>query len=160
MRRVRAETGPGFTVGVRLSPEDFGNARGLDLDESLQVARWLVEDGADFIHVSLWDVHRSSTKRPDQKVLPLFRELLPADVKVLVAGKIWTRAEAEEQLTLGADAVALGRSAILNPDWPLRARTDGWDPKRPPASIDELCERSLSPRFAEYMRRWKGFVAP
>lgn len=160
MRRVRAETGPGFTVGVRLSPEDFGNARGLDLDESLQAARWLAEDGADFIHVSLWDAHRNTTKRPDEHALPLFRETLPPDVKVMVAGKIWTRAEAEGQLDKGADAVALGRSAILNPDWPLRAQTEGWEPKRPPASVEELHERALSPRFAEYMRQWKGFVAP
>ena len=42
---VRSAVGPAFTVGVRLSPEDFGNARGLDLDESLQVARWLAGDG-------------------------------------------------------------------------------------------------------------------
>jgi len=47
-------TGPAFTVGVRLSPEDFGNAKGLDLDESVQVARWLAEDGVDFVHLSLW----------------------------------------------------------------------------------------------------------
>ena len=160
MRRVRAETGPGFTVGVRLSPEDFGNARGLDLDESLQTARWLAEDGADFIHVSLWDAHQRTTKRPDQRALPLFREALPADVKLLVTGKIWTLAEAEEQLALGADGVALGRSAILNPDWPRCARTPDWEPKRPPASVEELCARGLSPRFAEYLRRWKGFVAP
>jgi len=160
MRRVRAESGPRFTVGVRLSPEDFGNARGLDLDESIQTARWLAEDGADFIHVSLWDVHRNTTKRPDQHAVPLFREVLPADVKLLVAGKIWTRAEADAQLALGADGVALGRSAILNPDWPLRARADGWEPRRPPATIEELRERALSPRFAEYMRRWKDFVAP
>ncbi len=160
MRRVREETGAGFTVGVRLSPEDFGNARGLDLDESVQTARWLAEDGADFIHVSLWDVHRNTTKRPDQHAVPLFRQALPEHVKVLTAGKIWTRADAEHQLALGADAVALGRSAILNPEWPLRAQTDGWEPRRPPVSIDELRDRSLSPRFAEYMRRWKGFVAP
>jgi 2,4-dienoyl-CoA reductase-like NADH-dependent reductase (Old Yellow Enzyme family) len=160
MRRVRAETGPRFTVGVRLSPEDFGNARGLDLDESLQVACWLAEDGADFIHVSLWDTHRTTTKRPAQHALPLFREALPPDVKVLVAGKIWTHAEAEEQLARGADAVALGRSGILNPDWPIRARTAGWEPRRPPASVEQLHELGLSRRFAEYMRRWKDFVVP
>ena len=54
----------GFLVGVRLSPEDFGNARGLDLDESLTVARWLADDGVDFLHVSLWDAQRNTKKRP------------------------------------------------------------------------------------------------
>ena len=30
----------------------------MDLDDNLQVARWLADDGADFIHASLWDVAR------------------------------------------------------------------------------------------------------
>src|SRR5205823_8389681 len=55
MREVRTRCGPRFTVGVRLSLEDRGQARGLDLDDSLQVARWLADDGADWIHASLWD---------------------------------------------------------------------------------------------------------
>ena len=46
-RAVRARCGEGFTVGVRLSLEDFGNARGMDLDDNLQVAAWLAEDGVD-----------------------------------------------------------------------------------------------------------------
>ena len=41
--------------GLTHSPEDHGNAKGIDLDESLQVGRWLCDDGADFIHLSLWD---------------------------------------------------------------------------------------------------------
>ncbi|AKU98045.1 putative NADH-dependent flavin oxidoreductase yqiG [Labilithrix luteola] len=159
MRAVRAKVGNAFTVGVRLSPEDFGNAVGLDLDESVQTARWLADDGADFIHVSLWRSHETTKKRPDQHALPIFRAALPSDVKILVAGAIWTRDEAERLLALGADGVALGRSAIVNPDWPMRIAETAWDPKRPPVTIEELRARGLGPRFAEYMRGWKGFVA-
>jgi 2,4-dienoyl-CoA reductase-like NADH-dependent reductase (Old Yellow Enzyme family) len=155
---VRAATTQTFTVGVRLSPEDFGNAQGLDLDESLQTARWLAEDGVDFVHLSLWDAQENTKKRPHQHALSLFREALPSDVSLLVAGKIWTSAEAHLLLRFGADVVALARSAILNPDWPIRAREQGWEPKRPPVTIEELCARGLSPGFAENMRRWKGFV--
>lgn len=158
MRTVRARVGDAFTVGVRLSPEDFGNAAGLDLDESVQTARWLAEDGADFIHVSLWRAHENTKKRPDQHALPNFRAALPSDVKVLVAGTIWTREEADRMLALGADGVALGRSAIVNPDWPKRIAETAWEPKRPPVTIDELRARGLGPSFAEYMRSWKGFV--
>ncbi len=157
-RAVRARVSPSFVVGVRLSPEDFGNAKGIDLDESLQVAAWLAEDGIDYLHVSMWDVHRNTAKRPDQHAIPLFRAVLPGDVRVQVAGKIWTRAEAEQLLEMGADAVALGRSAIANPDWPRRAREDGYEPRRPPLSPAELIVRGLSPPFVEYMRAWKGFV--
>ncbi|HEY5945214.1 MAG TPA: NADH:flavin oxidoreductase, partial [Kofleriaceae bacterium] len=42
-QQTRAQCGRKFIVGVRLSLEDFGQARGLDLDESIAVARWLCD---------------------------------------------------------------------------------------------------------------------
>lgn len=160
VRAIRARVGPNFTVGVRLSPENFGNATGLDLDESIQTAAWLAEDGADFIHLSLWQALVPAAKYPDRLALPLFRAALPKDVAVLAAGTIWTRAEAEQALSLGADVVALGRSAILNADWPKRAADPTWQPRRPPVTIEELRAGGLSAGFAEYMRSFRGMVAP
>lgn len=156
MRACRARCAPRFAIGVRLSLEDFGNARGMDLDDNLQVARWLAEDGADFIHASLWDVAKSSAKYPDRHPLTLLREALPREVAVIGCGKIWTHAEALAVLERGADVVALGRAGILNPDWPRQ--TDA-DVKRPPITTAELIERAVSPMFAGYLQRWKGFVA-
>ena len=158
-RAVRAAVQPGFLVGVRLSPEDFGNARGLDLEENLQVARWLVEDGVDFLHLSLWDVSRNTTKRPDAHALPLFRAAVPEEIRLFAAGKIWTAEDGERTLALGADVVALGRSAIANPEWPRQIAEPGWQPRRPPLHPDELRARGLSSVFVDYMRRWKNFVA-
>jgi 2,4-dienoyl-CoA reductase-like NADH-dependent reductase (Old Yellow Enzyme family) len=158
MRAVRRKVGSAFTVGVRLSPEDFGNAEGLDLDESVTTARWLAEDGADFVHLSLWRAQNNTKKRPGEHAVPIFRAALPSDVAILVAGSIWTRADADQMLERGADGVALGRSAIINPDWPRRASDAAWTPKRPPVTIDELGERGLSAPFADYMRGWKNFV--
>lgn len=155
---VRARCGASFIVGVRLSLEDFGNAKGLDLDESLRVARWLADDGVDFIHASLWDVSKNSTKRPDQHVLPMLRDELSRDVAIATAGKIWTREDAEHALKLGADIVALGRSAILNPDWP-RTVARGEAPTLPPMTRAELGQRAVSPVFQQYLTAWKNFVA-
>jgi 2,4-dienoyl-CoA reductase-like NADH-dependent reductase (Old Yellow Enzyme family) len=160
VRAIRARVGASFTVGVRLSPEDFGNAKGLDLDESIQTAAWLAEDGVDFIHLSLWQSLIFTAKYPDQRALPLFRAAVPKDVVILAAGTIWTRAEAEQVLSLGADVVALGRSAILNADWPKRAVDPHWEPRRPPVTIEFLRESGLSAGFAEYMRTFRGMVAP
>lgn len=75
MQRVRAEVSPTFVVGVRLSPEDGGFMKGLDLDESVQTAKWLCEDGADFIHISLWDAHKNTAKRPGEHPTSVFADV-------------------------------------------------------------------------------------
>jgi 2,4-dienoyl-CoA reductase-like NADH-dependent reductase (Old Yellow Enzyme family) len=160
VRAVRAACPHPFLVGVRLSPEDFAAVKGLDLDESLQVARWLRDDGVDFVHLSLWNVEKNTTKRPDAHAIPLFRESVGPDVRILAAGNVWTRAEAEAVIARGADVVALGKAGIANPDWPARVEADPqWQPRHPPLTTSELCERGLSEAFAGYMKRWKGFVA-
>lgn len=159
VRAVRAAVAKPFVVGVRLSPEDHGNAQGLDLDESLQLARWLCSDGADFIHLSLWDASSNTLKRPDEHPVPLFRGAIPREAVLVAAGGVWTGRDAEALLGRGADAVAVGRAAIANPDWPKRVSESGWLPRRPPLTLAELQQRGLSERFAGYMRNWPGFVA-
>lgn len=159
MRAVRYVVPDRFLVGARLSPEDHGNAVGLDLDESLQVARWLCEDGADFIHLSLWDVFANTRKRPEQHPVPLFREVLPHDVVLVAAGGLWTRVDAERVIDKGANAIAIGRAGIANPEWPHKVANPAWEPRRPPLTVAELRERGLNESFASYMRNWKGFVA-
>ena len=155
---VRAAVPDGFIVGVRISPEDRGNAIGLDLDESIRVAQWLCEDGADFIHLSLFDARENTKKRPDSHAIALFRAAVPHDVVIVAAGGVWTRADADAVLARGADAVAIGRAAIANPDWANRAANATWEPRRPPLSTRELHERGLNATFANYMKTWPGFV--
>jgi 2,4-dienoyl-CoA reductase-like NADH-dependent reductase (Old Yellow Enzyme family) len=159
LRAVRAATPARFVVGVRLSPEDFGYARGLDLDETIEVARWLCDDGADFIHLSLWRAERNTTKRPDQHALTLFRAALPAAVPIVAAGALWTTDDVRATMARGADAVALGRAAIINPDWPRLARDPAWSPRRPPLSPAELAALAVSPRFVAYLRKFRNMVA-
>jgi 2,4-dienoyl-CoA reductase-like NADH-dependent reductase (Old Yellow Enzyme family) len=143
-------------LAVRISPEDFGQTKGIDLDETLQVARWLVEDGAEVLHLSLWRASRNTTKRPEAHATTLFREAVGPSIPLVVAGAIWTHAEAEAQLALGADAVALGRSAIANHDWP--AKSDDATVHRAPVTPARLLEEGASPAFVEYLRAFRGFV--
>jgi len=154
-RAVRAAA-PSLVLAVRMSPEDFGQTRGVDLDESLQVARWLVEDGAEVLHLSLWRSGLNTTKRPGVHATPLFREAVGPSVKLVVAGAIWTHAEAEGQLALGADAVALGRSAIANHDWPRKA--DDSSLHRAPVAPATLLDEGVSQGFVDYLRAFRGFV--
>lgn len=158
LQASRAAVGDGFVLGVRLSPESSSGLPGLDLDETLQVASWLCDDGADFIHISLWEAGKNSIKRPDEHPARIFRDALPDDVPLITAGNIWTVDDALAQLDHGADAVALGRGAIANPDWPRRVVEQEQDPSRPPLTSNELRERALGEVFIDYMRKWEGFV--
>jgi 2,4-dienoyl-CoA reductase-like NADH-dependent reductase (Old Yellow Enzyme family) len=157
VRAVR-RAAPSLVLAVRLSPEDFGQAKGLDLDETLDVARMLADDGMEVLHLSLWRSALNTKKRPEAHAISLFRAAVPAHVRIVVAGAIWTREEAEAQLALGADAVALGRSAIANHDWPERVRR-GADVQRPPIAPETLRGEGLSEGFVHYLRQWKNFVA-
>jgi 2,4-dienoyl-CoA reductase-like NADH-dependent reductase (Old Yellow Enzyme family) len=159
VQAVRASVSSTFTVGIRLSPENWGQLKGLDLDESIQTAKWLCEDGADFIHISLWDSSNNSTKRPEEHPAAAFRAALPANVPIVTAGNIWTVDEAAGQLSHGAGAVALGRSGIVNPAWPQRVLQGNEEPVRTPVTSQYLLECGLSESFVRYMARWKGFVA-
>lgn len=155
---VRAATAKEFVVGVRVSPEDFAQTRGVDFDEGLQVGKWLAEDGVDFLHLSLWDLSRNITKHPSHHALTLYRQAIDPTVRLFAAGKIWSKEEAEHALAMGADVVALGRAGILNPDWPNKVAR-GEEPVRPPISIPKLIDRDVSPKFAEYLKGFKGLVA-
>ncbi len=158
-REVRAAVGEKFCVGVRLSLEDFGQSVGMDLDEGLTLARQLADDGAEFIHASLWDCGRMTTKRPAEHAIPLVRAALPSDVRLLVAGKIASRADADAALARGADVVALGRVALPYPEWPKLAEDPSFAPAGAPFTAEALRAADLSETFVNYMRRWKGFVA-
>lgn len=160
VRGVREDLHEGFLIGVRLSSEDTRQSRGIDIDESVTVAQWMAEAGVDFIHLSLWDFEKNSTKHPDTHPIKLFRAALPPTVMLIVAGKIWTAEEAERALQLGADVVALGRAGILNPSWPELARSDDWEPERGPLTESEFAEISVGSAFVGYLReKWPDFVA-
>lgn len=156
-RAVRRRA-PSLVLAVRLSPEDYGQAKGIDLDETLTVARWLVEDGMEVLHLSLWRSAQTTKKRPDAHPTPLFRAAVGDAVRIVTAGGVWTRQDAEAQLALGADAVALGRAAIANHDWPKRV-AEQRALAVPPLSPERLMAEGASAGFVEYLRKWKGFVA-
>lgn len=158
LRAVRSRCSSRFIVGVRISPEI--DNMGVDFDESCTVARWLAEQGADFVHVSLWDSWQPSRKYPhrDKPLTTIFREVIPSDCPLIIAGGIWTPAQVAEIRKQGADMVAMARAAIGNPDWPRHAATGEFEPERPPFTPAWLAAAELSPAFVDYMRRWPGFV--
>ena len=159
VQAVRAAVSPGFAVGVRLSPVDLYAARGLVLADSLQLGRWLAEDGVDFVHLSLRDAVGTAPLEPGSPVVSTaFREALPADVALFSVGGVWTRAEADAALEAGADVVVVGKAAMGN----AQLRTDfdrpDYEAMRHPWTESHLREQGLGEAFIGYIRNFPGVV--
>jgi 2,4-dienoyl-CoA reductase-like NADH-dependent reductase (Old Yellow Enzyme family) len=155
---VRAATRPGFSLGVRLSPERWG----LMLSEIRDVAQRLLREARiDFLDMSLWDVR----KEPNDEALrgrtlaSWFTEVERGPVRLGAAGKIMSAADARDVLAMGFDFAVIGRAAILHHDFPKRAAADpDFKAIATPVSEAYLREEGLGPAFVNYMRTWKGFV--
>jgi len=159
LQAVRAATQPDFIVGVRISPVDTWDQRGLVLADGLQLGRWLAEDGADFVHLSLRDAAGPAPFEQDTgPVARAFREALPAEVAIVAAGGIWDRADAERAMAAGVDVVSLGKAAIGNPDWPRRVSDADWRPVRPPFAVQHLRDVDVGEAFLGYIGKFAGLV--
>lgn len=157
VRAIRAVVSPSFVVGVRLSPED--RRHGIILDETAIITAWLAEDGADYIHLSLGNALAAESD-PLRHPLAVIRNAVPREVRILAAGGIWNPSEARQVLRLGADIVALGTAAILNPDWAANADDRDWTAVGPPFSHDELSRVGVTQPFFEYLNEgWPELVA-
>lgn len=156
---IRQRCAANFMVGVRLSPERFG----LKLSEVKIVAQKLMDSGyLDFLDMSLWDVFKQPEEEEMQgkNLLVHFTALHRGDVRLGVAGKIRTPAEAERALASGVDFIILGRAAILHHDFPLQLkRNPNFAPVEIPVSVEYLNKEGLSEKFVSYMGNWPGFVA-
>lgn len=158
VQTITTATGPDFVVGVRLTAED--ERHGIDVDETAQVAAWTAEDGAGYVHLSLGDASATTRQHPGVHPVELVRAQLPSDVPVVAAGGVWTVQQARDVLAVGADLVAVGQAGIFNPDWPQRAAEDGWDPRRPPFTAEQLEEVGVTAPFRAYLAEgWPGSVA-
>ena len=156
---IRAATGPDFAVGVRLSPERWGQ----DLFETIAVVERLIDERmVDSIDMSLWNV----SKLPDdpraarEPLMHLFLRLPRGEVRMGVTGRLRTGAAVRAAMDAGSDYVSIGRAAILHPDLPRMLLADpdvepGWLPVTPAY----LRAQSVGEEFVDYLRTWRGFVA-
>ncbi len=131
-RKVRAAVGPKVPIIVRLSGTEWVED-GLGIDQVVQVAKWLKDDGADLISVSSAGntAHAPIPLGPGYQV-PLSKEIRDgAQMPTAVAGLITTPTQAEQILADGdADAVYIGRRSLREPNFPvLAARELGADPQ-------------------------------
>lgn len=156
---ARAQCGPDFQIGVRLSPERFG----MRLGEVRDVVAQIMQAGkVDYVDMSLWD----SSKYPEEeefksrRLIDWFTDIPRHGVRLGVAGQLRSAAEAVAAVEAGADFAFIGRAAILNYDFIDRVRRDpGFVAPPLPISAAHLKEQGLGQAFIDYMRTWGYFVA-
>ncbi|MDB5450715.1 MAG: NADH:flavin oxidoreductase/NADH oxidase [Phenylobacterium sp.] len=155
---VRARCRPDFQLGLRLSPERFG----LKLAEVRDVAVEVLRQGKiDYLDMSLWDIAKQPKEAAfTEPLISYFTSLDRGAVRLGVAGKIMTAAQAAGALDAGCDYVLLGRAAILHHDYPEQVRRNpAFEPTALPVTADYLRREGLGPAFIGYMQSWPGFVA-
>ncbi|WP_454050326.1 NADH:flavin oxidoreductase/NADH oxidase [Cellulomonas sp. Marseille-Q8402] len=119
---VRAVLGEDRPLLVRVSATDWTEG-GLTVEDVAQVSVWLREHGVDLVDVSTGgNVHATIPVGPGYQV-PAARAIRDtAGVATSAVGLITTAEQAEQVLAEGsADVVMLGRPALFDPHWPLRA---------------------------------------
>ena len=156
---IRARTGAGFNLSVRLSPERFG----LRTSEMVEVYTRLVDEAkVDFVDMSLWDVTKNGVDEDfkEKRLIDVFASIKRGSVKLAVAGRLYSAADCRFAIEHGADFVAVGRGAILHHDFPrLCAADENFAVRALPVSRAILHEEGLSDTFISYMGNWPGFVA-
>lgn len=126
---VRKEVGPHYPVSVKMNSADFQKG-GFSVDECVQVARWLQEDGVDLIEISGGNYEktamfngavteqRASTIAREAYFLEYAREIRAAvSVPIMVTGGFRSKNVMEKAIKEdGIDIIGLARPACVVPD--------------------------------------------
>ncbi len=156
---VRADTGPDFQVGLRLTPERMG----IELGEFRTVAGELLATGQlDYLDVSMWDVRKEPHGDAyDGLLIDHVTDLPRHGARLGVAGAISSAADAAWCRDRGADFTLIGTGAIVHHDFARRAEQDPSFVATPhPVSRAHLAAESVGPAFVDYLAdNWDDFVA-
>ncbi|MEI3852095.1 MULTISPECIES: NADH:flavin oxidoreductase [Ensifer] len=120
LKAVRTEIGPSVPLGLRLSQGKVNDFRHKWVEREPGAARVfeaLAESPADFVHVTEFEAWQPAFEGGDASLVALARRHSPR-LFLIANGSLHDLARAEEVMAAGADMIALGRGALVNPDWP------------------------------------------
>ncbi len=125
VRRIRGTLAKRIVITCRLGVAD-GDAGGLTLDEGIQIARWLQEDGVCILHVSSGigappRMAREGSLYSDRMQLAVAVKKA-VKMPVIGVGDVRHAALAEQILAAGlVDLVAVGRGLLADPSWAVKS---------------------------------------
>lgn len=141
---IRAEVGPDFPVGVRLSADEEVEG-GLGPEDGADIVR-LIEDQIDFLDVSYGSYYRfykmlGTLEEPLGYEVPKSAVVTRATAKpTIVTGRIMTLDHASHIVASGdADMVSMVRALIADPDLVVKARSGRADEVRPCIGTSQGC---------------------
>jgi len=147
LKAVRSAVGPDFPILFRYSMEEFV-PNGIDLNMAKDIARVMVENGADALDLSAGFPETTHYTIPPG-VLPkgwladraqLIKQAIQSRVPVSVAGRIHDRWTAENILDSGkSDLVSIGRGLLADPDLPVKMAEKRDAEIRPCVACNEGC---------------------
>lgn len=120
LKAVRAAIGPSVPLGLRLSQgkvNDFRHKWAEREQGAARVFEALAESPADFAHVTEFEAWRPAFEGGEISLVSLARRHAPR-LFLIANGSLHELARAEQVMESGADMIALGRGALVNPDWP------------------------------------------
>lgn len=121
---VIERVGPDFPVGYRFSPEET-ETPGIRWHDTERLIVGLCARRLSFLHVSLgkWD-QTSLVGDFEEPTLARVARTIDGRLPLIGVGSVWSRSDYESCRGLGADLVAVGRAAIVEPNWPRLADAD------------------------------------
>lgn len=133
VREVRKRVGPDFPLSFKISAQEFV-PDGLDVEESIEILKLLVEDGVDVVQVSA-----GNDATPEWICQPMFMEKAcladsaamvkkALNIPVMSVGRINDPEVADAIITQGkADLVCMGRGLLADPEMPKKAKAGNLD---------------------------------
>ncbi|MFT8392122.1 MAG: NADH:flavin oxidoreductase, partial [Sporolactobacillus sp.] len=125
VQRVAArEAAPSFIIGYRFSPEEMNREQGYSIEDTYQLVDGLIHRGVHYLHVSQNDLTTKPVGREQAGVsnLRLLADFVANRVPLIAAGGIQLPQQAADGLDDGATIIAIGREAIIDPDWTDKVR--------------------------------------
>ncbi len=106
-----------FIVGYRFSPEEYENP-GIRFADSLYLVDHLADMGLDYLHISLNQADKVSASEDYQEksMMAYVYEKINGRLPLIGVGDVRVGKDAEAILAQ-ADAVALGKALLLDPNW-------------------------------------------
>jgi 2,4-dienoyl-CoA reductase-like NADH-dependent reductase (Old Yellow Enzyme family) len=134
------QAGKDFIVGYRISPEEVhGENIGYTVDESVKLIDKIIENGADYLHISSLDYKAMpGAGGKGEPIAKTVYDSISKRVPMILAGNIMSPDDALAALEY-TDIVALGRAVIIDPDFVVKVRE---------GRVDEI-EKSVDGRLEQ-----------